>query len=93
MAQTKSKVLHIIGNRVFRYIYKNPQKNMLKLIKIGKAVAGKMYPESTFTKPIEIISDESNIWHSFLFRGQHGNHRTFFMITSAISIVPALPVY
>ena len=69
MAQTKSKVLHIIGNRVFKYIYKNPKKNMLKLIKIGKAVTGKMYPESTFTKPIEIISDESNIWHSFLFRG------------------------
>ena len=42
MAQKKSKVLHIIVNRVFRYIYKNPQKNMLKLIKIGKAVAGKM---------------------------------------------------
>lgn len=69
MAQTKSKVLHIIGNRVFKYIYKNPKKNMLKLIKIGKAVTGKMYPESTFTKPIEIISDESNIWHTYLFRG------------------------
>lgn len=77
MAQTKSKVLHIIGNRVFRYIYKNPQKNMLKLIKIGKAVAGKMYPESTFTKPIEIISDESNIWHSFLFRGLQEVDRDF----------------
>lgn len=69
MAQIKSKVLHKVGNRLFKYIYKDPKKNMLKLVKVGKAFAGKMYPESTFTKPIEIISDEKNIWHQFLFRG------------------------
>lgn len=67
--QLKSKVLHKVGNRLFKYIYKDPQKNMLKLVKLGKTFAGRMYPESTFTKPIEIISDESNIWHHFLFRG------------------------
>lgn len=69
MAQAKSRMLHSIGNVLFKYIYKNPQKNMLKLIKIGKAVTGNMYPESTFTKPIEIISDKNNIWNQFLFRG------------------------
>lgn len=69
MSQIKSKALHLVGDRLFKYIYKNPKKNMLKLIKIGKVFAGKMYPESTFTKPIEIISDEDNIWHQFLFRG------------------------
>ena len=42
---------------------------MLRLVKEGKVFAGKMYPESTFTKPIEIITDETNVWHSFLFRG------------------------
>ncbi len=66
--QLKSKVLHKIGNRLFKYIYKQPQKNMLKLVKLAKVFAGKMYPANTFTKPIEIISDESNIWHQFLFR-------------------------
>lgn len=69
MAQMKSKMLHRVGDRLFKYIYKDPKKNMLKLVKIGKTFAGNMYPESTFTKPIEIISDESNIWHQFLFRG------------------------
>lgn len=69
MSQIKSKALHLVGDRLFKYIYKNPKKNMLKLIKIGKVFAGKMYPESTFTKPIEIISDKDNIWHQFLFRG------------------------
>lgn len=69
MAQIKSKILHSVGNRLFKYIYKNPQENMLKLVRIGKMLAGNMYPESTFTKPIEIISDEENIWHQYLFRG------------------------
>lgn len=69
MANFKSKALHWVGNRLFKYIYKNPKKNMLKLIKIGKTVTGNMYPESTFTKPIEIICDENNIWNKYLFRG------------------------
>lgn len=69
MASIKSNVLHAVGNQLFNYIYKNPQKNMMTLIKIGKMFAGKMYPETTFTKPIEIISDKSNIWNQYLFRG------------------------
>ena len=62
MANIKDKALYFVGNKLLKYVYKNPQKNMLKLVKLGKAVAGKMYPESTFTKPIEIISDETNVW-------------------------------
>jgi MoaA/NifB/PqqE/SkfB family radical SAM enzyme len=69
MPKFKSSTLHKIGDRLFGYIYKNPKKNMLRLIKVGKAVAGKMYPAHTFTKPIEIISDESNVWHEYLFNG------------------------
>lgn len=75
--QLKSKILHSIGNRLFGYIYKNPKKNMLRLVKLGKTFAGKMYPESTFTKPIEIISDEDNVWHKFLFRGIEEIDREF----------------
>lgn len=75
--QLKSKILHQVGNVLFKYIYKNPKQNMLKLVKIGKAVAGKMYPESTFTKPIEIITDESNIWHEYLFKGIEDIDRDF----------------
>ena len=48
MANIKDKALYFVGNKLLKYVYKNPQKNMLKLVKLGKAVAGKMYPESTF---------------------------------------------
>ena len=62
------KMLYSVGDRLLKYVYKNPQKNMLKLVRLGKRVAGGMYPESTFTKPIEIIGDEKNVWHQYLFR-------------------------
>ena len=39
MANIKDKMLYFVGNKLLKYVYKNPQKNMLKLIKIGKAVA------------------------------------------------------
>ena len=78
MANIKDKALYFVGNKLLKYVYKNPQKNMLKLVKLGKAVAGKMYPESTFTKPIEIISDETNVWHKYLFNGLNDIDPDFF---------------
>ena len=69
MAQLKSKMLHGIGNQVFKFLYKSPKRNMLKLINLAEVLTGKMYPESTFTKTKEILNDEDNIWHQFLFRG------------------------
>lgn len=69
MPSAKRELLYSIGNGIFRYVYKNPQKNMLRLVKIGKAMAGKMYPEKTFTTSIDIISNENNIWHQYLFNG------------------------
>ena len=69
MPSAKRKLLYSIGNGIFRYVYKDPKKNMLRLVKIGKAMAGKMYPEKTFTTSIDIISNENNIWHQYLFNG------------------------
>lgn len=89
MANIKDKALYFVGNRLLKYVYKNPQKNMLKLVKLGKAVAGKMYPESTFTKPIEIISDETNVWHKYLFNGLNDIDPDFFrsaVLTFAIDL-------
>jgi MoaA/NifB/PqqE/SkfB family radical SAM enzyme len=64
-----ANILHKLGNRIMKYMYKNPEKNMLKLIKLAKVVAGKMYPESTFTVPIDIITNKDNTWHDYLFNG------------------------
>ncbi len=69
MSKIKNTVLHYLGGRLFKYIYKDPEKNMIKLIKLGKVAAGNVFPAATFTKPIEIITDKSNIWHNYLFNG------------------------
>jgi len=89
MASFRSKVLHRVGNGLFKYIYKNPQQNMLRLVKMGKKFAGKMYPESTFTTPIDIISNKNNIWHEYLFRGLEDVDRDFLrraVLTFAIDL-------
>lgn len=78
MASVRSKILHPIGKRLIKYVYKNPEKNMLKIVNLGKKVTGNMFPESTFTKPIEIISDKSNIWHDYLFNGLKDVHPDIF---------------
>ncbi len=69
MANIKSKVLHAVGNRMADYIYKDPKKNIPKLINIAKRLAGDQFPETTFTKPLEIVADDTNIWHKYLFDG------------------------
>lgn len=82
-----AKFLHWIGKKLLGYVYKSPEKNMLKLVKVGKAVAGKMYPESTFTTPIDIISNSDNIWHNYLFNGlQDIDRETFTNIALAFAI-------
>ena len=69
MANISPALLHKIGKMLMKYMYKNPKRNMLRLIKVGKFAAGGIYPKSTFEKPIEIITDENNIWHKYLFDG------------------------
>lgn len=78
MAKIKSSTLHRIGNRLFKYMYKNPERNMLRLIKLAKLVAGKMYPASTFTTPIDIITNKDNTWHDYLFNGLKDIDREVF---------------
>lgn len=65
----KPSTLHTLGKRLMKYVYKNPEKNMLKLIKLGKLVAGNIFPESTFTAPIDVINNKENIWHDYVFDG------------------------
>ncbi|MBQ3904378.1 MAG: radical SAM protein, partial [Eubacterium sp.] len=69
MAKISPKLLRFFGDKLLDYTYKNPERNMLRIMKIVKKAVGGMYPETTFTKPVEIITDESNIWHGYVFNG------------------------
>ena len=93
MASVRSKILHPIGKQLIKYVYKNPEKNMLKLIHLGKRVTGNMFPESTFTKPIEIISDKNNIWHDFLFNGLRDIHPDIFTKAALTQLTQVLTAH
>ena len=90
MKKISPKVLHKIGDKLLDYTYKDPKRNMLRLLKVARLAVGGMYPESTFTKPVEIISDETNIWHQYLFQGLEDIDREHFKsiaLTFAIDAV------
>ena len=72
------KLLRKIGNKLLDYTYKDPKRNILRIMKITKLVVGGMYTETTFTKPVEILSDETNIWHDYLFNGMEEIDREQF---------------
>ena len=60
------KFLHILGNVLLKYVYKNPKKNIPKLIKVAKTAVGKTFPKNW--KAVEdTVTNENNTWHNFLF--------------------------
>lgn len=70
MANTNSikrKALVSIANLLIRYVYRDPKRNMLRLVNIAQKVTGNMYPEKTFTTARDIITNKENMWHSYLF--------------------------
>lgn len=64
----KTKTLRLVGKSLLNYTYKNPDKNALRLLKVAKKVTGNQFPATTFTRPVEILSDENNNWHKFYHR-------------------------
>lgn len=76
--ELKASILHKVGDQLLRYMYKNPKRNMLRLINLAKLLTGKMYPSATYTTPIRIIEDEKNIWHNYLFDGLEDIDRDLF---------------
>lgn len=63
----KTSTLHKIGRPLVKYVYKNPKKNIPKVLKVGKAVTGNLFPEHTWTKPLEVLTDETNTWYSYVY--------------------------
>ena len=49
------KILYAVGDRLLRYVYKNPRRNLVKLVKVGKLVAGKMFPPALLPSPLRLL--------------------------------------
>ena len=64
----KASTLHKIGRPLVNYVYKNPKKNIPKVLKIGKAVTGNLFPETTWTAPLDVITNPQNTWNDYIYR-------------------------
>ena len=64
----KASTLHKIGRPLVNYVYKNPKKNIPKVLKIGKAVTGSLFPETTWTAPLDVITNPQNTWNDYIYR-------------------------
>ena len=63
----KPSTLHKAGRLLVKYVYKNPKRNIPKALKVGKAVTGNLFPESTWTAPLDIITNPNNTWHDYVY--------------------------
>ena len=64
----KASTLHKIGRPLVNYVYKNPKKNIPKVLKIGKAITGNLFPETTWTAPLDVITNPQNTWNDYVYR-------------------------
>ncbi len=63
----KTSTLHKIGKPLVKYVYKNPKRNIPRVLKVAKAVTGDMFPEHTWTIPLDIITNPENTWHDYAY--------------------------
>ena len=63
----KPSTLHKAGRLLVKYVYKNPKRNIPKALKVGKAITGNLFPESTWTAPLDIITNPNNTWHDYVY--------------------------
>jgi MoaA/NifB/PqqE/SkfB family radical SAM enzyme len=57
---------NIALDRILRYIEKEPQKNLLKLLNLAQKITGKLFPASAFEKGREALADPDNVWNRFV---------------------------
>ncbi len=63
----KPSTLHKVGRLLVKYVYKNPKRNIPKALKVGKAVTGNLFPETTWTVPLDVITNPDNTWNSYVY--------------------------
>lgn len=64
----KASTLYKIGRPLVNYVYKNPKRNIPKVLKIGKAITGNLFPETTWTAPLDVITNPQNTWNDYVYR-------------------------
>lgn len=55
----------IAFDNIFKYVKKNPQENLLKLINLAQKMMGGSFPEKNFEAFRNAVCDTDNVWNAF----------------------------
>ena len=66
----KEKLMRVatgfVLDKTLRYIDKDPQKNIIRIIDIAEKFTGKMFPAKTFLAFRAAVSDKDNVWFKYV---------------------------
>ncbi len=89
MAEIKVKALRLLANRLIKYVYKKPEQNMAKIVRIAKKATKGMFPQKSFDAALSMIEDKNNPWHDYLIRAINDVDRELLrkaLVTFAIDL-------
>ncbi len=68
----KHKLMHKIGgiiiDKALKYVQKNPERNLLKIVNAAKRLMGNTFPEKAYDGMVKMVTDENNNWHNFIMK-------------------------
>lgn len=53
---------------IYKYVKKNPEKNLIKLVNAAQRLSGGAFPAKTFDSFREAVKDPENVWRNFALR-------------------------
>lgn len=56
---------HFALDKILKYIDKDPQKNILKLVNKSEKISGKIFPKKTFDGFRNAINDKESVWFTY----------------------------
>ncbi|MDD6603772.1 MAG: radical SAM protein [Eubacteriales bacterium] len=83
-----ASTLRKIGRILIKYVYKDPKKNIPKLLKVAKRAVGSQFP-TDWEALEDVVHNENNIWHDYLFNALENIDRelaTKMILTFAIDV-------
>lgn len=62
------KFASMVIGKSLRYIDKDPEKNLMTLIRRAKVLMGNTFPEKAYNGMVDIVQNKDNNWHRFAMR-------------------------
>lgn len=72
----KTQALYSIGRVLMKYVYKNPKRNVPKLVALAKHLTKNLFP-TNWDDVLDVVNNPENTWHDFFYRAMNSIDRDF----------------